>query len=223
MNKLISICFWISLLVSAPTLAQTSPPASFIQLAYGLAEFYNNELDHYFYVDQVGEEYSAVKNGAAGANWVETGKIIMGVASYDSNNKNSLYRFYGSVSPGPNSHFFTLNEDEREHLIQLEAKTPATQKRWNYEPVKFGPASFARYVPSADVPSNKLRGCDVYDGPREFVRILRFYNDGFARGKDSNHRFVLESDVETIATMTANGWKNEGIAFCGRVPFIRTN
>jgi Repeat of unknown function (DUF5648) len=230
MNKLISICVWISLLVSAPTLAQKSLPVSpFIQLplsvyVHHLVELHNTGLDHYFYVDKNSYEYQAIKDGYAGSNWTETGKIIGTVTRFDSERQTPLYRFYGSVFPGPNSHFFTTNQAEYEDLVQLQARTPATQKRWNHEPLEFGDTvRFAKYVASADGPSSPTKGCDVFNFTTEFVRILRLYNDGFARGKDSNHRFVLESDVETIATMTANGWKNEGIAFCARVPLVQKN
>ena len=45
------------------------------------------------------------------------------------------------------------------------------------------------------------------------VRIYRVYNDGFAKGKDSNHRLLTDFDLYT--QMIAQGWIGEGVAMCG--------
>jgi hypothetical protein len=42
--------------------------------------------------------------------------------------------------------------------------------------------------------------------------VYRVYNDGFARGVDSNHRFV--TDVATYQQAVALAWKGEGIVMC---------
>ena len=47
-------------------------------------------------------------------------------------NARPVCRFYGSLSPGPNSHFYTVDENECAFLKQLQATTPADQPRWNY-------------------------------------------------------------------------------------------
>ena len=45
------------------------------------------------------------------------------------------------------------------------------------------------------------------------VRIYRVYNDGFARGKDSNHRLL--ADFSLYTQMLAQGWIGEGVVMCG--------
>jgi hypothetical protein len=42
--------------------------------------------------------------------------------------------------------------------------------------------------------------------------VYRAYNDGFAHGIDSNHRYALDQSL--LAPLLAKGWKDEGIAFC---------
>ena len=42
--------------------------------------------------------------------------------------------------------------------------------------------------------------------------VFRAYNNGFTRGIDGNHRFVLDRSL--FAPLIASGWKDEGIAFC---------
>jgi hypothetical protein len=146
----------------------------------------------------------------------ETGHALLNAAT-------GFFRFYGSISPGPNSHFYTTDSEEAKFLQDLANRTPVTERRWNYEggtnPVVFP------YLP----PDHPWRaqtamglGCvthgtlgDPATGKEiPISRILRFYNNGYVRGVDSNHRFVYEKDVDLIAKMTAEGWKSEGIVFC---------
>jgi len=159
-------------------------------------EFYNASLDRYFRTASDAEAAAIRANPATGEQ--DTGrpfKAWSGLA-YPIGTQ-PVFRFYGSVTPGPNSHFFTANVDEARALQRTQLDTPAGVKRWNYEEL-----SFAVRPPQGG-------GC-----PAEVpVRIYRVYNDGFAKGKDSNHRLLTDFDLYT--QMIAQGWIGEGVAMCG--------
>jgi hypothetical protein len=158
-------------------------------------EFYNAALDRYFRTAS-DEEAAAIRaNPATGEQ--DTGQPFKAWASTaHPDAAQTVYRFYGSVSPGPNSHFFTASLDEARGLQRAQLDTPATDKRWNYEEMAFG----------IRVP---VDGACPADAP---VKIYRAYNDGFLRGKDSNHRYM--TDVTLYNQMLARGWAGEGVAMC---------
>ena len=157
-------------------------------LATTVVEFYNTNLDNYFITADAGEAV-AIDNGSAGLGWSRTGN------SFNSGGTTSVCRFYGSQSPGPNSHFYTLAGSECDGLKQLQASTPATQKRWNFESLDFvsTPASNGT-CPSGTTP------------------VYRAYNNGFSRGVDSNHR--ITSSQTAIQEVVSRGWSNEGVVMC---------
>ena len=157
-----------------------------------VVEFYNTNLDHYFLTADANEA-AAIDNGAAGPGWMRTGN------SFKSGGSTPVCRFYGSQSPGPNSHFYTLAGSECDGLKQLQASTPATQKRWNFESMDFDsapPITWGIYgaCPSGTVP------------------VYRAYNNGFARGADSNHR--ITSNPAAMQEVVNRGWINEGVVMC---------
>ncbi|MES2934805.1 MAG: trypsin-like peptidase domain-containing protein [Pseudomonadota bacterium] len=153
-----------------------------------VVEFYNSNLDHYFITADAAEA-TQIDQGSAGPGWSRTGQ------SFKSGGSAPVCRFYGSMSPGPNSHFYTVNTDECSGLKDLQASTPASQKRWNFESLDF----------YASPPANKtcLSG---------LVPVYRAYNNGFALGKDSNHR--IARDIGAINQVVARGWIDEGIVMC---------
>ena len=128
-------------------------------------------------------------NGDAGPGWIRTGN------SFNSGGNTSVCRFYGSQSPGPNSHFYTADPGECAYLKQLQASTPATEKRWNFESLDF----------VSTPPSNGA--C-----PSGTVPVYRAYNDGFSSGIDSNHR--ITSSTAAIQEVVSRGWVNEGVVMC---------
>ncbi len=153
-----------------------------------VVEFYNTNLDNYFITADAGEA-AAIDNGSAGPGWIRTG------GSFKSGGSTSVCRFYGSQSPGPNSHFYTVDPGECASLKQLQATTPATQKRWNFESLDF-------------ISTPSVEGqCPAGTKP-----VYRAYNNGFARGVDSNHR--ISTDQAAIAQVVARGWVNEGVVMC---------
>jgi hypothetical protein len=156
-----------------------------------VVEFYNTPLDNYFITaDPV--EAAAVDAGAAGPGWARTGDSF----NFNSGGITPVCRFYGSISPGPNSHFYTAIASECNQLKQLQASTPPTQKRWNFESLDF--------VTTAPVAG----GC-----PPNTIPVYRAYNNGSVRGVDSNHR--ITASAAGIQAVVARGWVSEGIVMCG--------
>jgi hypothetical protein len=117
------------------------------------------------------QEAAAIDGGSAGEGWSRTGNI------FKSGGEVSVYRFYGSMSPGPNSRFYTPDIREYWDLNNLYYTTPATEKRWNLE----GPG-FLTTVPTV-IGTNGTCAAGA-------TQIYRAYNNGWARGKDSNHRIT---------------------------------
>ena len=105
-------------------------------------------------------------------------------------------RFYGDLVRGPNSHFYSASTAECRDLLGLQLSIPDTQPRWNSEGYAFKVS-----LPNA--------GGQCGNG---LLPVFRAYNDGFAHGVDSNHRYVV--DQALLAPLLAQGWKDEGIAFC---------
>ncbi|WP_239289613.1 hypothetical protein [Candidatus Nitrotoga sp. 1052] len=154
-------------------------------------EFYNTNLDHYF-ITADASEAAGIDGGSAGPGWIRTG------GSFKSGGSTPVCRFYGSQVPGPNSHFYTLGGSECDGLKQLQAITPATQKRWNFESLDF----------ISTPPTNGI--CPTGTAP-----VYRAYNNGFARNVDSNHRFSI--DVAAIQEVVIRGWINEGVVMCAPI------
>jgi hypothetical protein len=105
-------------------------------------------------------------------------------------------RFYGSVSPGPNSHFYTVDAAECADLKRIQAITPASAPRWNFESNDFN-----------TTPPDASGAC-----PAGLVPVLRAYNRGSTRGIDSNHR--ITTSQAAITEVVNRGWKSEGVVMC---------
>lgn len=157
-----------------------------------VVEFYNTDLDHYF-ITADANEAAAIDNGSAGPGWSRTGN------SFRSGGNTSVCRFYGSLSPGPNSHFYTVDAAECAGLKQLQASTPDTEKRWNFESLDF--------VSTPPVTGGINGVCPSGTAP-----VYRAYNNGFAKGIDSNHR--ITSSLTAIQQVVDRGWINEGVVMC---------
>ena len=157
-------------------------------LAAEVIEFHNANLDNYFITADL-VEAAAIDGGAAGPGWSRTG------FNFSAGGPTPVCRFYGSITPGPNSHFYTALPDECAALKQLQASTPATEKRWNFESL-----DFVTTVPAGGA-------C-----PAGTIPVYRAYNGGFARGIDSNHR-ITTSQV-ALQQVVNRGWSNEGVVMC---------
>lgn len=154
-----------------------------------VVEFYNTNLDRYFLTANPNEA-AGIDKGSAGPGWSRTGYTIK------SGGSTSVCRFYGSLAPGPNSHFYTLVGPECNGLMQLQASTPSSQKRWNFENLDFvsTPASANGICPTGTVP------------------VYRAYNNGFNHGIDSSHR--ISSNPAAIQEVLSRGWIYEGVVMC---------
>ncbi|MBK7469663.1 MAG: beta-propeller fold lactonase family protein [Betaproteobacteria bacterium] len=155
-------------------------------------EFYNATLGNFF-ITANSEEALSVDIGNSGPGWVRTGE------RFPVGGSTQVCRFYGSISPGPNSHFYTIDANECQQLKDLQATTPAAQKRWNFESLDFAS------TPAAN------GGCAV-----GLLPVYRAYNNGFARGIDSNHR--ITASLAAIGEVVSMGWIDEGIVMCAPAP-----
>ena len=170
-----------------------------------VVEFHNSIVNHYFMtISPV--EATAIDNGSAGPGWSRTGVTF---AAWPESNQAPLHvrpvcRFYGSITPGPNSHFYTVDPNECAFLEQLQATTPPSQPRWNYEGIAFYVGGMVRPSPAATV---------LYCGGvgSVGVNVNRFYNRRAAQ-LDSNHRYTVSQT--TASQMTQAGWSVEGLVMC---------
>ncbi|MEO8132489.1 MAG: hypothetical protein ABI831_00710 [Betaproteobacteria bacterium] len=166
------------------------------------ADFPGSPGGHFFYSSDVAEQ-AIVDSGAAG-QFVRTGREFV------TGGTSPVCRFYGSISPGPNSHFFTVDVNECNGLKAAQVTPmPGNVQQWNYEGITYT-------TTPATVGANGTRSC-----PADTRPIYRAYNNAFplSGGKnpwDSNHRFT--SELADIAAMVALGWRDEGIVFCTALP-----
>ncbi|MEN9559142.1 MAG: hypothetical protein RLZZ502_353, partial [Pseudomonadota bacterium] len=149
---------------------------------------------NFFYTADPGEQ-ALLDAGKAGA-FYRTG------ATFNTGGSTAVCRFYGSVTPGPNSHFYTANASECSALkaAQITPKPSSTQQ-WNYEGDGF-----------------RVTPLTAATCPTGTTPVYRAYNNAFGNsGKqawDSNHRLSTRlAEIETLKQNTP-AWRSEGIAFC---------
>lgn len=158
-------------------------------------EFYNRTFDHYFLTASA-EESVGIDEGKAGLGWERTGHSFKVWPKLGAPTGAHVCRFYGSVNPGPNSHFFSISPAECSQLLELQNSIPEGKPRWHLEDY-----AFMAVPPQAD------RTC-----PESYQPVFRAYNNGFKLGKDSNHRFV--TDRSLLEPLFEKGWQDEGVGFC---------
>src|SRR5258708_5091957 len=94
-----------------------------------ITEFVNTNLGHFVLITEPAE-VTAIENGAAGPGWQKTGKTLNANSDpADGSGLVPVCRFYGSVSPGPNSHFFTGDANE--------CAAVKADPGWHYEGIAF--------------------------------------------------------------------------------------
>ena len=178
-------------------LAQSQPPEEELGIVE-VIEFYHSDLDHYF-ITASETEVTAIEQGLAGKGWVRTGEKFLAWSLVSSNPEvTDVCRFYGSMDPGPNSHFYSVSPPECRFLMDLQELIPADQPRWNFEGYAFS------MLPPAQ---HDLQPC-----PENSTPVYRAYNNGFVRGEDSNHRYF--TDLNLLNPMLDEGWLDEGVVFC---------
>jgi cytochrome c553 len=157
-----------------------------------VVEYYDPDLDNYFITADAGEQ-AFVDSGAVG-RWLRTGN------AFRSGGTTLVCRFYGNEATnpatgkiyGPNSHFYTAGQSECDGL---KAAYNAGAPSWKFESLDFG--------------TEQLAGAACAAGT---VPVYRAYNNGAARGMDSNHR--ITTNRTAIEQVAARGWIDEGIAMC---------
>ncbi|KAB2844529.1 MAG: hypothetical protein F9K47_03285 [Burkholderiales bacterium] len=155
-------------------------------------EYYEPELDHYF-ITADSNEQAFIYTGGAG-NWQRTGY------AFKEGGSAPVCRFYGNtaINPatgqmfGPNSHFYTVNAAE---CAGLKAAYNPKAPSWQFES-------------DSDQSTAALSGTCASG----LVPVYRAYNNGYARGVDSNHR--LSSDYAAYLATVAAGWLAEGVVMC---------
>lgn len=152
-----------------------------------VVEYYYAALDQYF-ITASASDMALLDSGIA-LGWSRTGEW------FKQGGSTPVCRFYGSFMPGPNSHFYTALADECQFLKDLQARTPATLPRLNFESLDFLTTPAVNGIcPTATVP------------------VYRAYNNGATRGVDGNHRFT--TSLTSIAQVVARGWVSEGTVMC---------
>ncbi len=148
-----------------------------------VVEFYNPDLDNYFITSDPGEQ-GFVDGGTVGL-WQRTGN------TFPTGGVNQACRFYGSAH-GPNSHFYTADAGECAYLVSI---YHPGEKSWKFE-------------------SNDFKTTVPFDGkcPTNTFPVYRAYNNGNAKGKDSNHR--ITNNLAAIQEVVNRGWTNEGVVMC---------
>jgi hypothetical protein len=190
-------------LLAAAALAGAAGAATVVEYSnrYDLP---NSPAGQFFYsVDPA--EQATVDLGQAG-RFYRTGR------TFQSGGPTPVCRFYGSVTPGPNSHFFTVDANECNGLKAAQVvPTPATVQQWNFEGNGFTTTAPTVTADPLGV-GEKATSC-----PAGTMAVHRAYNNAYPLAGpknpwDSNHRLVRDqSDIDFV---TARGWRDEGTVAC---------
>jgi hypothetical protein len=159
-------------------------------------EFYNKQLNHYF-ITATASEAKYIDDGSAGPAWVRTGRSFQAWLSAANAPADAagVCRFYSTAA---NSHFYTASAQECQLLKDQEAaerRSSGTVRGWSYEGIAF----------QIQPPTNGQ--CPAGTAP-----FSRVYNNGFASGAGSNHRFVDDSTLRDL--MVDRSWVAEGVVLC---------
>jgi carboxyl-terminal processing protease len=206
------ILFFFSMLLCAPfhALAQAAT-GTVVEYVDG-NDFPGAPGGLFFYSSEPGEQAS-VDKGLVGA-FFRTGR------TFATGGPTPVCRFYGSVTPGPNSHFFTVNAGECADLKAAQiVPTPANIQQWNFEGNGFNTTApvVSAAAASANGGTPAISAVTALSCPAGTTMVLRAYNNAFpASGPknpwDSNHRFARsQADINTLVT---GGWRDEGGVFC---------
>jgi hypothetical protein len=183
--------------LASATIADAAPAAVVVEYLDTI-DFPGSPGGHFFYSSDPAEQ-AAVDAGAAG-NFHRTGR------EFRTGGTSPVCRFYGSVTPGPNSHFFTVEAAECNALRAAQIRpTPTNIQQWNYERDE--------YLATPPIAAGDgTRSCPAGTQP-----LYRAYNNAFPLSGprnpwDSNHRFTpVQTDIDALVAL---GWRSEGIAFC---------
>ncbi len=163
------------------------------------ADFPKSPGGQFFYTKDPQEQATVDKGGAG--KFLRTGRAFR-IGGYVP-----VCRFYGSMNPGPNSHFFSADPSECEQTKKLQiSPTPINLQQWNSEGTAF-------YAALPQLDSAGIMRCIIGTQP-----VYRAYNgaydaSGVKMAWDSNHRYsTLKSDIDEMVTKF--GWRDEGLTYC---------
>jgi probable HAF family extracellular repeat protein len=175
-----------------------SPVISTVVEYANIEDFPGSPGGHFFYIDDPGEQ--AVVDSGVDGHFVRTGR------TFNAGGSKRLCRFYGSAKPGPNSHFYTISDQECDSLKALQiVPTPTDVQQWNYEGLVF--SEIPAQTGDAEV------SCMAGANP-----VYRAYNNAYPTTGpknpwDSAHRYSSNrADIEQL--VSEFNWVDEGIAFC---------
>ena len=80
-------------------------------------------------------------------------------------------------------------------MKNIQATTPLTIQRWNFENNDFSSTTSANQACAGDL-----------------IPVYRAYNNGVFKGVDSNHR--ITSNQASYQAQIAKGWAGEGVVMC---------
>jgi hypothetical protein len=170
----------------------SAPPPDAVGTAI---EYYSGTLDHYFFTADANEK-TALDSGLVAGGWVRTGKSFLvtlfpGCRTLIEGGKHPVYRFVGEANIGPDSHFFTVSQDE------CGVVRDRVDWHWMFEGAPF-------YA------SEPIAGACPAGFGKYGQALYRAYNNG--KGGDPNHRY--STDPAVIQAMVDQGWIDEGLAMC---------
>ncbi|MBK7662047.1 MAG: fibronectin type III domain-containing protein [Sterolibacteriaceae bacterium] len=157
-----------------------------------VVEFYEPFLDHYF-ITADAQEMIFAESGAAGW-WRRTGR------TFRSGGTVPVCRFHGNlridpttgVPYGPMTYYYSSDIGNCNFLNQI---LDSNTKSMVFDRFDF------YTTPAVE------QTCPAFLSP-----VYRAYNNGFALGFDSNHRY--STDRAAILEVVERGWIDEGIRFC---------
>jgi hypothetical protein len=157
-----------------------------------IVEYYHPAIDHYF-ITSSPNEIAGLDSQPFG--WVRTGETFGDWTPATLPGAVHVCRFYGDPVIGPNSHFYTGEDNECGGLIAQDEATPKGKPAWHLEAK---PLDIA--LPADGV-------C-----PANLQPVYRAFNGPAAKTPDPNHRYT--TDPAVYAAMLAKGWLPEGVHFC---------
>jgi carboxyl-terminal processing protease len=186
--------FFLALFMSATTLANAQTVVEYVNTL----DFPRSPGGQFFYSADPGEQ--AFVDGGGAGQFKRTGN------AFRAGGPTPLCRFYGSVSPGPNSHFYTVDAGECNALKAAQVTPrPAAIQQWNFEGNGF--AGTAPGLTASGKPT-----C-----PTGTIPVYRAYNGAFRNGVknvwDSNHRYATNKG-EIDFMVNSQNWSDEGLSFC---------
>ena len=141
-------------------------------------------VGHFFYASNANEQ--ALLDQVP--QWTRTGR------SFKSGGYVSVCRFYGSVSPGPNTHFYSADANECKVVL------PGISALHD---------EGLAFRASRPIPATPSRAASC---PTATIPLYRLYNNPAGRSFDSNHRYLTDDKI--AQAMVSAGWVHEGLVMC---------